>query len=169
MLQWQKASNQGSKVVPGLSEGPHESLKEKVFQRQQSVDVKQMKEVSWCAEFGVKSCFLLDSTRSLSQLSLCSFLGISLLYLFASFFFSIPPLSLFPFLFVLHHPPPIPSSLHHSLPSHFSLTFSLLFLFTLPPPSPSSLFLLPLPPPQGSQLGPGEPGGCKQSEVQVAS
>ena len=45
MLQWQKASNRGSKVVPGLSEGPHESLKERVFQRQQSHDVKQMKEV----------------------------------------------------------------------------------------------------------------------------
>lgn len=56
MLQWQKASNHGSKVVPGLSEGPHESLKEKVFQRQQSVDVKQMKEVGWCAEFGVTFC-----------------------------------------------------------------------------------------------------------------
>ena len=53
MLQWQKASDHGSKVVPGLSEGPHESLKEKVFQRQQSVDVKQLKEVGWWAGFGV--------------------------------------------------------------------------------------------------------------------
>lgn len=46
VLQWQKASNRGSKGSPEVSGDAHESLKEKVLlQQQHSLDVKQMKEV----------------------------------------------------------------------------------------------------------------------------
>ena len=119
-----------------------------------------------CRVWSLKSGFLLESTGNLSQLSLCSFLPwhfsslsfrlLFLLLLFLYFHFSLFSIA----------PPPIPSSLHHSLPSHFSLTFFppilpsssySLSLLPLPPPSSSSLSLLPLPPPSSSSLAPLPP------------